>query len=67
MLSNGEVERPPAGASSATRAHNFFQRSRRANRGLSRTAPTIVRRAPRAEPDSKCVEQRTQRESCKKS
>ena len=41
--SNGEVERPPAGASSATRAPNFFQRSRRASRRLSRTAPTIVR------------------------
>jgi hypothetical protein len=41
--SNGEVERPAAGASSATRAHNFSQRSRRAHRRLSRTAPTIVR------------------------
>src|SRR5580765_5341713 len=41
--SNGGVERPPRSVSSATRAHNFSQRSRRAPRRLSRTAPTIVR------------------------
>jgi hypothetical protein len=41
--SNGGVERPPRSASSPTRAHNFSQRSRRAPRRLSRTAPTIVR------------------------
>ena len=41
--SNGEVERPPRSVSSGTRAHNFSQRSRRAPRRLSRTAPTIVR------------------------
>src|ERR1700730_5841034 len=38
---NGEVERPHAGASGATRAQNFAGRARRATTGVSRPAPSV--------------------------
>ena len=39
--SNGELERPHAGASGATRAQNFAGRARRATTGVSRPAPSV--------------------------
>jgi len=39
-LPNGEVDRPRAGASSATRAQNSEARSRRAYTDASRSAPS---------------------------
>src|SRR5437773_12397635 len=40
---NGEVERPPRRARSATRAHTVFQRPPHLSTHASRPAPTIVR------------------------
>jgi hypothetical protein len=52
---NGEVEGPPSSATEAPRAHNVFQRPRRAHTRRSRTPPTIVSWRAHQSEGGKCV------------